>query len=464
MTLDIRTLSFLAFLMPLFYALWLYMISRSWIRLNGLNIIALSLLVEGSGFFLISLRDLIFPFLSIVVANAFLLAGLVIAHEGIVKLTKIKTRTRLIGPLFVLILIFTFSYNIYFSPDINTRIIIISLFLAIEAGLCAYILSKNVSSDLKIPAYSTAFFFFIAAIILLFRVIWTLFEPPIFHYMLAGRTQGFSILTFILFATGKTFGIIWMTTRMIAIEQDLQAKKEIQQKNDMILYQHKLASMGEMMATIAHQWKQPLATINGILANLGDDYENKRLSSQRLNDYIDRAEKLSLYMSHTIEDFSGYVTPGSQREEFSVIDNIQKAVYLLNSSLKQENIKVTIEGKEGQSIKLYSSKLTQVLITLIHNAEDALIVNQAKNKIINISYYAKNKQQYIVIKDNAGGINNEKMDKIFLPYFTTKSQSKGNGLGLYIAKLITEESLEGKLTANNDQFGAVFTIILPTKD
>jgi len=460
MNLDLRTLFFIIFLLPLLYSIGIFLISRLWLNIKGINFISLALFMESVGFFLIVLRGIISPFFSVYIANALLLSGAFFFYKGIICIRSLKVSFRWIWRLLFLSFFLSFYYYTFIYPDVSSRIILISSFLLVGYLLCTYVSLKNIEGEIKLFLYLLAIFFLSAVAGLVARVIFTYLEPSIKHLMVANDTQIIIMLTHIFFLTGKTFAILLLLVRMNSLEQAVHLKHEVSQQKEIILYQHKMASMGEMLATISHQLKQPLASMHGILANLGDDYDNKKLSEQRMNDYLDQTENLSIYMSHTIDDFSEYLAPDDDKQKFNISQLIKRSMTLTKTLLKQSDIKINIEAKEPFDDQPYSTLLIQVLIILIQNARDALVLSHNENKMINIQYYTKNKQTYIIVIDNAGGIDDKNKEKIFQPYFSGNTLSKSRGLGLYIAKTLIKESFNGQISVSNNKQGAVFTIVL----
>jgi len=235
---------------------------------------------------------------------------------------------------------------------------------------------------------------------------------------------------------------------------------EIQHKNEMIFNQHRLVCMGEMIANIAHQWRQPLASLNGIFIRLDDRYKNNTLDNEIFENYLNDAESLTTYMSNTIEDFSHFFSPKKTKETFDVNMILLKSKSMQDPTLKQSAIVLELNIQGELLINSYPSELMQVIFTLVNNAKDALIKCDSKDKKITIKSYQKEKIIFIEVYDNGEGIDDKLLNKIFDPYFTTKYKSQGTGLGLYIAKLVIEMSMNGILSVYNNERGAVFTIEL----
>jgi len=238
--------------------------------------------------------------------------------------------------------------------------------------------------------------------------------------------------------------------------KDLQNEKL--QNNKIIIEQSKLSSMGEMLQNIAHQWRQPLSEINAVAMKIDADFYTQRLDASSLESDITRIENITYHMSNTIESFISYFKETKHLDETTLSDVINKVLNIMGNSLK--DVKVDIVMEDNPTLSINTSEFMQVLLVIINNAIDALNVNNIEDKIIIIRVIKLDKKLSLEIQDNAGGIKEENIDKIFEPYFTTKFQADGIGVGLYMAKMLIEESLEGSLSVENTQDGAKFTITL----
>ena len=235
-------------------------------------------------------------------------------------------------------------------------------------------------------------------------------------------------------------------------------KKSIIQKDMLLIRQAKLASIGEMLEHIAHQWKQPLAQINSIVLNIETNFEDGKLDRKTLEEELNQIENLTLFMSQTIESFRNYLHPDKEKTIFTVKEVIDETLLLINPLLKHKKIKCIVDIKDNTNIKGYKKEFVQTLLVLLNNAKDALLENSIKNLFIKISAKKIGTKSFISVIDNGGGIDEKIIDKIFDPYFTTKEQSKGTGHGLSMAKMIIEESFKGKIRAFNINDGACFEI------
>lgn len=222
--------------------------------------------------------------------------------------------------------------------------------------------------------------------------------------------------------------------------------------------QNRLAGMGEMIGNIAHQWRQPLMTINGVLANIERAYEKGQLSQDFLSEKLDDVENITEHMSRTIDDFRNYFKPNKLMQPFSVLNSIDNVLRLMGNTLN--GISIERHTEQDVMIKGYQNEFAQTLIAIINNARDILFTRDVEQKKITIALRVDENQVYIAISDNAGGIDAEVLPKIFDPYFTTKHQFGGTGLGLYICKMIIENSMNGRLSVMNNAFGATFEITL----
>ena len=229
--------------------------------------------------------------------------------------------------------------------------------------------------------------------------------------------------------------------------------EEIERKNQLIQEQNKLISMGEMIGAIAHQWRQPLNALNINIQNLEDDYQEGIIDQSFIDDFIKRNRKTIEFMSKTIDDFRNFFRIDKAKQDFSLLETIHETLSLQDAQLKHNHIKVSIQG-EDFIVHGFKSEFQQVLLNLITNAKDAIL----ENKILNGEIFITLFDTCVSVEDNGGGIEESILQRIFEPYFTTKDQGKGTGLGLYIAKMIVEQNMDGALHVSAGKMGAKFSI------
>ncbi|MCT7618885.1 PAS domain-containing sensor histidine kinase [Aliarcobacter butzleri] len=239
-----------------------------------------------------------------------------------------------------------------------------------------------------------------------------------------------------------------------------EIKKNTKQQH-MIMQQNKLAQMGEMIENIAHQWRQPLAQINSSIILIDAILENHSFKDTLVENKLTEIESLTFYMSKTISDFKNFFNPNKKKTIFKVENAIQKASDVLKGLINSHHIQIEINIEKDLKINSYLGELQQVILIIINNSIDAFIHMNIHFPKILINAYTDNENLFIHIEDNALGINSDLLDKIFEPYFTTKHKAQGTGLGLYIAKMVVENSLLGFLSVENKQNGACFTIKIP---
>ena len=233
------------------------------------------------------------------------------------------------------------------------------------------------------------------------------------------------------------------------------------EKEQMLIQQSRLAAMGEMIGNIAHQWRQPLNALGLILQNIQIAYETGRLDESFLNQSVERGKKLIETMSHTIDDFRNFFKPNKSKEHFDLAQSIRSALELVDSSFKNHEIDVEVDIQEGLEVEGYPGEFSQVLLNLLNNAKDALLENRKERRKIIIKTKEEQEKIIISVEDNAGGVPPEIMDKIFDPYFTTKEEGKGTGLGLYMSNMIIQRSMHGHIRVTNTEEGARFIIEIP---
>lgn len=282
--------------------------------------------------------------------------------------------------------------------------------------------------------------------------------------------------------TSSSGDFVISTVRDISSEVALENNKREQEQ--LLIQQSKLAAMGEMIGAIAHQWRQPLAAVGGALMNIKDAHEFDDLSEEYLDKQVEISQKNIAYMSGTIDDFRNFFSPGKSKTDFCIITATRDTLTLIESQLIASQIAITlntdhqgvIESYQG-TIRDFSSthefmtygyknEFVQVMLNLISNARAAIKARIDSDQLeadagAILIRLAKNDQCLMVqIEDNGGGIPADVIDKIFEPYYTTKEQDKGTGIGLYMSKMIIENNMQGTLAAANTEQGAIFTITL----
>ena len=235
-------------------------------------------------------------------------------------------------------------------------------------------------------------------------------------------------------------------------------EREKKEQERILVQQNKLASMGEVVAMIAHQWRQPLSEINGVILNMDIDYQKQQLPQKKFNQYLDNIETTTAYMSKTINDFLDYFKHNKKIEEFSVSNLIEGTLNLV-SAINKNHINIEYIKHPEIILSSYKSELTQALLIILNNAIDAC--TEVKNPHITIFIELRDKYIIISVKDNGLGISPEILDKIYNPYFTTKHESKGTGLGLYILKMIIEESMQGKVELQSSTKATICNLHIP---
>ncbi len=232
------------------------------------------------------------------------------------------------------------------------------------------------------------------------------------------------------------------------------------QKDRQLLQQSRLAQMGEMLSMIAHQWRQPLSAISAVSGTIKLKAQLGKLDKEKAMEYAGMIGKYAQHLSSTIDDFRDFFKSKKEKKRASFDELVNSVMNIVEVSIRNKNITIEKDLNQKDMFLSYPNELKQVILNLVKNAEDVLIEKDIKDPKICIKTY-KNGDKYILeVKDNAGGISEDILDKIFDPYFSTKSKKDGTGLGLYMSKIIIEEHCRGKLTAKNGQDGAVFIITI----
>ena len=235
---------------------------------------------------------------------------------------------------------------------------------------------------------------------------------------------------------------------------------KVQNKNfeKLVLQQSKFVKSGEMIANITHQFRQPLNNISYILMNLKKRFENKNLDESYFDKKVNQANEQLSFLSKTIDDFKEFYTVSKEKEIFSVKDAILNATTILSADLKNYNIELETNFETFEEVKIFGAKseLSQVLIAIISNSIDVL--KSVKNPKIKIEVFSSSAEVIIKLADNGGGIKPKNLKKIFEPYFSTKEE--GTGIGLYLSKMIIEESFGGKILLENKKEGVLFSLFI----
>jgi len=256
--------------------------------------------------------------------------------------------------------------------------------------------------------------------------------------------------------------VLAQRTELKELANSLEKKVNIEtlknaKKDRLLQHQSKLAELGDMIGNIAHQWRHPLTRLSLILQNLKAYKNRDKMTDELFDDSLNKSIYQIDFMSTTIDNFKDFYRMDKEKSYFKVHESFESVFNIVGSVLEHTNIK--IEMSKEKEIEIYGNKneFAQVLMNLIINAKDALLDNKVKDPFIKINISKLKNETVIDIIDNAGGIDESIIDKIFISYFTTK-KDKGTGIGLYLSKVIIEDEMKGKITASNTTSGAVFTI------
>ena len=241
--------------------------------------------------------------------------------------------------------------------------------------------------------------------------------------------------------------------REINNQLEEKIKKEVEEnlkKDRLLSQQQKMVSMGQMIENIAHQWRQPLSLITTSVSGLKIKKMLGDLDDEFFNKTLDSVMNTSQYLSSTIDDFRYFFKPQKEKEDFYLQNCCNRTIDLLHANFLEQNIQM-ICTVDDVKINGYETELIQVLINLLNNSKDALESREGE-KLILIDIFRKNNKAIIKIKDNAGGIEEEILNKVFEPYFTTKHQAQGTGIGLYMCQEIITKHMNGHIDIANTEF------------
>ena len=266
------------------------------------------------------------------------------------------------------------------------------------------------------------------------------------------------------------YGYINDITKIKVSEEELKLKIEEElaknrDKDRLLIQQSKLAAMGEMLGNIAHQWRQPLNNVSLILQFLKDNYQNEKVKLSMINKYFDKSFTQIEYMSQTIDDFRNFYKPSKSMTEFKISNSLDSTLEIIKAQLQNENIKLIMDI-EDVVIKTFENELKQSFLNIFNNAQDAIHQKKKNEKFdayIKITTKIEKENLLIYIENNGGEIDEETISKIFEPYFTTKFETQGTGIGLYMTKSIIETNMNGRISVDNISNGVCFKISLPLK-
>ena len=215
---------------------------------------------------------------------------------------------------------------------------------------------------------------------------------------------------------------------------------------------------------IAHQWRQPLTAISSTVSTLSLDIMMDNYNEEFFKDQLEKISSYSQHLSSTIDDFRNFSKQDKKMQETTLAELVENTFSITRPSLESKSIILTTNYNCKKKVITYPNELKQVILNLIKNAEDILLENKIKNPKITIETSCNDGYCILSVEDNAGGIPENIIDKIFDPYFSTKKAKDGTGLGLYMSKTIIEDHCGGKLIALNGASGAIFKIRLKVED
>lgn len=242
------------------------------------------------------------------------------------------------------------------------------------------------------------------------------------------------------------------------IDQEVEKNRE---KDRLMFQQAKMASLGEMLGNISHQWRQPLMEINSLFLPLEAKISlDMDIEKNEILEIISKVNDITKYMSNTIDDFRNFFATDKEKIRFKLLDQVNSTLNIISVGLKQHNIKLDVIIQKNPEVLGYKNEFSQVLINILNNAKDVLIQRDIENPYIKITIKEEEKNIITTIEDNGKGISIEPIDKIFDPFFTYQKVD-GSGVGLFMSKLIVENNMHGRLDVKNSEQGAMFIISIP---
>ena len=416
------------------FVLFLYTFQKSFIYYSLMQFFVLALLIDIPIIYDYSFIPTFDQMIIDMIETSCVLFTILFSKEILNSNKKMKKINRVFNFLIYLnivdlIFIFLFKYSILYEFLPRTVIILFLVFSGILA------LFKGQKS---------AIFYILGWLVLLISL-------AIGEFKIIGIYEMYGI--YILYLGVSFESLILSFALAYKLKQSIDEKKE---KEEILIHQSKLALMGEMINNIAHQWRQPLTHLSYINMNLQLASEHKDLSEEYLLEKIYESNKQIDFMSETIDNFRDFYQPRKRKDMFFLSEAVKKSIDILKPSLDFSNIKLSLQIKKDRKIRAYENEYSQVILNLLTNAKDVLISRKINNPEIELIITVENNKSIVIVSDNANGIKEEYLNKIFEPYFTTKDKS--SGIGLYMSKIIVESHLKGEIKVMNTLKGASFSI------
>ncbi len=246
------------------------------------------------------------------------------------------------------------------------------------------------------------------------------------------------------------------------LQQEIKEESKLRRENEyLMMQQSRMASMGEMVGHIAHQWRQPLAQLGGIFMNLESAYSFGEFDKKYLEEKVKQGNQMITYMSETIDDFRLFFSPEQKKVSFDLVLYLKHAINIVLASLNYHHIEVVVEGEEKTFFALGTpNEFAQAVLNLLNNARDALSKQEEIKRKIHILFRQEERKVAILFCDNGGGIPPHILPKIFEPFITGNLETGGSGAGLYITRLIIEQKMDGTIDVYNTKHGACFKILV----
>ena len=433
-------------------------------------------------------------FIPKIIGNGLIMLHPLLLYEGIIRFHGIRRRWwgTSLNIAVVMVGIFCMFYFFYVSESIVTRIIAINL-------VAAFILARISIEPLfyvSIRSYSMQWLlsaFLLPLIVLIIARVWYHIFPASLFVSFSGALSQDTIQRWIMFygiiaELAIAYSYLSLTSDRVdrelrqseelyrnlssSLQEQIETETRLRVAQERKLANHsRLAAMGEMISAIAHQWRQPLATLGMIIQRTHAVGTMQELTTQNLDEFKQSAMRQVHYMSDTIEEFRGFYRPEKEKMPFSPLSCVSDSVRLFDPQFTENSIKVTLicHERDNKLVNGFPNEFRQVMLNLLGNARDAIMESRAaggepiEGRIsiqVSVSGTGDNIMR-IDISDNGCGIPADIATQIFAPYFTTKEEIGGSGIGLYMCRMIVEDSLGGHLSLAENTTGTIFRIELP---
>ena len=430
MHLDIRTVIFITAIAHALHSIGVFLISRSWIKSHTLNIVAIGLAFGSLGGFMMSFRDIIHPFFSIVLANVFVLASPVFTLEAVFSFHGIRSKARLVGPIFMASLIPILFYATFIEPHLRVRIIVMSLYFGTLATISCYFLLSKIQKNLLSSAYPLAFSFMFATVMMSTRIIWVSFQTDWLSFMNSGFFQSFIQLSHLIYIIGVTLGFILLHTRKMGLELTFSLKECGSEFEDQFNF----------VDILSHELKTPIATIQNSIESLSMRFKDMDIVAEKAVDRIHRSLKRLDNIAAVGLNHHQFIFDKAHHKitRISVVELVEMSAEICRGAFPEHKVIIKYDKSYAGQKYIYGGK--RALLTVLNNIFENSMKFSPIHKQILVEIGQSDEMLTLAIKDKGCGVDFGHEERVFDKYFRCENAENitGTGFGLFFVKHILE--------------------------